>query len=63
MIPDAQFKIVSNDCTNVQKNPSTDFFERAWIGIDRQTDGRVDRQTDVQTVGQYQANIIKFTYF
>ena len=43
-IQDAYFKIVSNDCTNFQKNPSTDFLELTWKNHVHGW-GQTDRQT------------------
>ena len=57
-IPSAHLQMVSNKCTNFQKNPCTHFTQHAWNKImsthggqtdrqiDRETDRRLDRQTD-----------------
>ena len=58
-IPSAHLQMVSNKCTNFQKNPCTHFTQHAWNKImsthggqtDRQTDIQRDRQTDRQTDG------------
>ena len=54
-IPGAHLQIMSNKCTNFQKNPCIHLLEHAWTKscpqtgdrkTDRQTDGQMDRQTD-----------------
>ena len=50
-IPDANFQMVSIQCANFLKNPSTHLLENAWTKScpqmgDRQTDGQTNRRTD-----------------
>ena len=50
-IPDANFQMVSIQCANFLKNPSTHLLENAWTKLcpqmgDRQTDGQTNRLTN-----------------
>ena len=68
-IPGAHLLIVSNQCTDFQKNPYTHFSEHAGkiscpqtdrqtdTQTDKQTDRQADRQTDRQTEGQGETNL------